>query len=151
MISRVGRCGTCPQRNQLSARFLPRGRVQVHSLLYRHLKSDQADARAERTLYISWQIAHTKDQQVLKLENCIFVSPIKPLSPGIQEHGPIPIQPPPPVAVYPTVPPPPTLQTVPNPPPIAPTMPPPPPQHFMQGQVPAPVRPKGTKIRQIKS
>ncbi|CAG5090610.1 Oidioi.mRNA.OKI2018_I69.PAR.g12663.t1.cds [Oikopleura dioica] len=109
-------------------------------------ESDQADARAERILYISWQIAHTKDQQVLKLENCIFVSPIKPLSPGIQEHGPIPIQPPPPVAVYPTVPPPPTLQTVPNPPPIAPSMPPPPPQHFMQGQPPAPVRPKDLSI-----
>jgi len=54
------------------------------------------------------------------------MSPIKPLSPGIQEHGPIPVQPPPPVAVYPNVQPSLAVQTVANPPPIVPVMPPPP-------------------------
>lgn len=97
-------------------------------------ESDQADARAERILYISWQIAHSKEQEILKLENYIFMCPIKPLSPGIQEHGPIPVQPPPPVAVYPNVQPSPAVQTVVNSPPIVPVMPPPPPAHFMQKQ-----------------
>jgi hypothetical protein len=74
------------------------------------------------------------------------MSPIKPLSPGIQEHGPIPVQPPPPVAVYPNVQPSLAVQTVANPPPIVPVMPPPPPAHFMQKQQGAQdaARPRGT-------
>lgn len=52
-------------------------------------ESDQTDARAERILFISRQLAKHPEQDVMKLENEIFVSPIKPREAPVPEVTPV--------------------------------------------------------------